>query len=739
MELRVFGIRHHGPGSAKRLARALRQFSPDVLLVELPEDAADLTDFIGQEGLKPPVAMLIYDPKDFSRASYLPFAEFSPEWIAMKYANRQEVPIRAMDLSLGRSLSLSEDQSVFQTADSEMRALRQDPMGVLARLAGYQDSERWWEVMFESRPDDLEVFDAVLEMMTFLRQETAQVESDQTLIREAQMRETLRKVDKEGFERVAVVCGAWHAPVLASWEDFKVKDDKQWLRKTKKKKTNATWVPWSFDRLSLSGGYRAGVISPAWYQLLFRRPEQASVRWMARAARLLRKEDLNASSARVIDAVQLAGQLATIRQLELPGLEELEDAALSSFCEGKQPPLELIREKLAVGDVIGKIPADIPQVPLQQDLEKTIRSARLSKEYQTTEAITKELDLRKDSNRTASRLLHRLLLLNIPWGQARKGSQFKLGSFSEVWRLKWRPDYAIRVIEAGMWGNTVEEAATVRATEAGASCTHLAELTALIDRCLRAELEAALPGLVKELRDRAAQASDVLELMDALEPLVHVLQYGDTRGRPIEGIRSVVAQLVPRICIGLPVAAVSINDEVATELWERLLTFNHNLGLLQVDEYSKAWESTLGQLVDLSGGHLLIRGAAARFLLDLGRADGSITEQRFAYHLSPGSEAVDGARWLEGFLQGSGLLLIHQPALWSLLDHWIDQTPMNLFEEVLPVLKRTFSRFSESERKEMMRLVRQGQAGIDQHREASRLDAERAEVPVAVWKKLMGQ
>ena len=33
--------------------------------------------------------------------------------------------------------------------------------------------------------------------------------------REAFMRRTIRKAEREGFSRIAVVCGAWHAPALA--------------------------------------------------------------------------------------------------------------------------------------------------------------------------------------------------------------------------------------------------------------------------------------------------------------------------------------------------------------------------------------------------------------------------------------------------------------------------------------------------------------------------------------------
>jgi hypothetical protein len=38
-ELHVFGIRHHGPGSARSLVRALDALQPDCVLVEGPPEA----------------------------------------------------------------------------------------------------------------------------------------------------------------------------------------------------------------------------------------------------------------------------------------------------------------------------------------------------------------------------------------------------------------------------------------------------------------------------------------------------------------------------------------------------------------------------------------------------------------------------------------------------------------------------------------------------------------------------
>ena len=39
------------------------------------------------------------------------------------------------------------------------------------------------------------------------------------------------------------------------------------------------------------------------------------------------------------------------------------------------------------------------------------------------------------------------------------------GTYREVWKLQWRPDFAIQVIEASIWGNTVVDATAVFAQD----------------------------------------------------------------------------------------------------------------------------------------------------------------------------------------------------------------------------------------------------------------------------------
>ena len=79
MNFQVFGIRHHGPGSAKSLKKALELYQPDALLVEGPPDANSIIPYMSLKDLKPPVAILLYNPKELSQAAYFPFAAFSPD------------------------------------------------------------------------------------------------------------------------------------------------------------------------------------------------------------------------------------------------------------------------------------------------------------------------------------------------------------------------------------------------------------------------------------------------------------------------------------------------------------------------------------------------------------------------------------------------------------------------------------------------------------------------------------
>lgn len=711
MDLRIYGIRHHGPGSTRRLQKALREQKPDGLLVEIPADVEPALSFVGHAQLIPPVALLVYNPKNLRQAAYLPFAVFSPEWQAIRYAIRENIPVRAMDLPMSiafRQKETSETPVTASSESSEEDLLWKDPLAFLARLAGYTDTERWWEATFEQDDTDTAVFGAILDLMREMRSELSPKDSSDNRIREAHMRKSIRKAYKEGFKHLAVVCGAWHAPALADWSKIPQKADNALLRGLKKVKTKATWIPWTYERLARQSGYGAGVLAPAWYALLYDRRQETATRWMIKVARLFRKEDLDASTAHVMSAVRLANTLAAMRGLAHPGIEELEEAAISVIGQGNAAPWQLIRDKLINGDVVGKVPSEITGIPLQEDFKKSVKSARLTKAYETTEQVSLALDLRKPANLLASRLLHRLRVLDIPWGELRNRATGDTGRFRERWRLKWRPDYALRLIEAGMYGNTIEKATLNYARKIIHGADSLSRLAELLSWLLQADLPDLTGALVQKMQEEAARERDVLELMALLPELVNTLRYGSVVQADEQALFVLIDQLFPRVFAGLKPATVQLEDEAARLVFHQIIELHG--AVIQYDQSAvvTGWAPTLLQMYQADPVHPLIRGLATRLLYNQQVLEADQMEWVLQGVLSNLSDPSAVAAWLEGFLHGNGLLLIHQPGLLRLINQWVDSLPEEGLAVHLPILRRTFSVFSARERKEILKMVERG-------------------------------
>ena len=760
MNLHVFGIRHHGPGSAKSLLQALRHLEPDLILIEGPPDGDQLIEHVANKKLKPPVALLVYNPKNLQEAAYYPFASFSPEWQAMSFALKKAIPVRFMDLpralaftldreaTENRQLSFTPQPNEQETLSKEQRKIAKDPFGYLARLAGYADSERWWEVMFEATKNPEAIFPTILDMISALREESGIVSPIREQRREAYMRQSIRKARKEGFEKIAVVCGAWHSPALHHLDRYKASQDAAVLRGIKKTSTKSTWVPWTYEQLSLQSGYGAGVISPAWYQLLFHQPHDVVIRWMSKVARLFRKEGMDSSSAHIIEAVRLAETLATLRGLSLPGIEEMREAAVSVFCQGYESQMDLIEQKLIIGDVMGKVPPEIPVIPLQQDLDRQIKSTRLSKYRNSTESLWLKadaknprggIDLRKAVDRDKSYLLHRLNILKIHWGKLKKGSKRDTGSFKEYWKLQWKPGFAISIIEAGMWGNTVERAATAFLLNQLQGSKELPELTQLVDAALHANLPTAIAPLIQKLQHASALTRDVYHLMEALPPLINALRYGTSRQLDVLALQEVIDLMIPRICVALPNACVSLDEEASRNLFEKILLTNRSVSLLEQAEHHERWNDLLLTVSQMYQVHSILTGACTRMLFDKGIIDTNAAATQMHYALSRGNDSAKAAHWVEGFLHGSGLLLIHHPGLWNILDEWVVELKPEIFQDILPLLRRTFAEFSGAERAKMLELAKRGDASTHwTEQEEDTVDQERAERMVPVVRLLLG-
>ncbi|MEU9603133.1 DUF5682 family protein [Streptomyces sp. NPDC048057] len=822
------GVRHHGPGSARAVRAALEARRPSVVLVEGPPEGDALLHLAADDGMRPPVALLAHAVDDPGRAAFWPFAEFSPEWVAVRWALAEGVPVRFIDLPAAHSLALAaEDEATegsgagedgpvsdvvpggsasrtgasrpaaavdpewdvaptqavatapaldptggtepgapaVSSADPEWDAvpaavvdpgwdvvpgqgaapararvgdpgwdtaprgsaagtpapapvepvadparMRVDPIAVLAEAAGYDDPERWWEDAVELRgaADPFAAFAALAEAMTALREAYGHGGHERDLAREAHMRLQLRAARKEFRDDVVVVCGAWHVPALG--ERTTLAADRAQLKGLPKLKVETTWVPWTHRRLARRSGYGAGIDSPGWYGHLFTAPDRPVERWLTKVAGLLRDEDVPVSPAHVIEAVRLAEALAVMRGRPLAGLTETTDAVRSVMCDGSDVQLALVRDRLVVGDVLGEVPDAAPAVPLQRDLNRRQRSLRLKPEALEREL---ELDLRKDTDAEKSRLLHRLRLLGVGWGEPVTG-RGSTGTFRETWRLRWEPELYVRVAEAGVWGTTVPSAATAKAEHGALTATALVEVTELAEDCLLAGLADALPVVMRTLADRAALDTDVSHLAQALPALARSLRYGDVRSTDTAALTEVASGLAERICVGLPPACTGLDADGAAVMRVHLDAVHSAMGLLPTaEELADRWGAVLHRLAARDTVAGVVRGRAARLLLDDGRLAEDETAALMSLALSPGTPPADAAAWIEGFVggaSGGGMLLLHDERLLGLVDAWLTGVPTDAFTDVLPLLRRTFSAYEPGVRRALGELLRRGPA-----------------------------
>ncbi|WP_405462203.1 DUF5682 family protein [Streptomyces sp. NBC_00101] len=757
----LLGVRHHGPGSARAVRAALEAVRPRAVLVEGPPEGDGLLALAADPGMRPPVALLAHAEDDPGLASFWPMAEFSPEWVAIRWALAHGAAVRFVDLPAAHSLALAAaargERADEERDDAGPAPL--DPLGVLAEAAGDDDPERWWEDVVEHRTpapgaDPVAPFTVLAEAMTALRETYGDAGDPRDAVREAFMRLQLRSARKEFGDGVAVVCGAWHVPALAARTTLTA--DRALVKGLPKVRTGVTWVPWTHRRLARRSGYGAGIEAPGWYAHLFQAQDRPVERWMTKVAGVLRDADRPVSPAHVIEAVRLAETLAALRGRPLAGLAEATDAVRAVMCDGADLPLALVHDALVVGGALGEVPDGAPAVPLQRDLTRQQRTLRLKPDPPDREL---DLDLRQDMDAARSLLLHRLRLLAVEWGEPVTG-RGSTGTFRETWRLRWEPELSVRIAEAGTWGTTVLTAATAKAEAEARAATTLTEVTALAERCLLAGLPGALPVVMRALADRAALDADVGRLAEALPALARSLRYGDVRATDTSALGEVAAGLATRICVGLPAACTGLDADSAEAMRRAVDEVHGAIALLTAPDppmpapavapgdphpvpsprptpdpdpaptgdpdpdpdpgvppvppgLRARWAAVLRKLSSRDTVAGVVRGRATRLLLDEGGIGDAEAARLMGLALSPGVPPPDAAAWIDGFLQGAsggGMLLVHDERLLALVDGWLTGVPNDTFTDVLPLLRRTFSACEPGVRRTLGELARRGPA-----------------------------
>jgi hypothetical protein len=229
--------------------------------------------------------------------------------------------------------------------------------------------------------------------------------------------------------------------------------------------------------------------------------------------------------------------------------------------------------------------------------------------------------------------------------------------------------------------------------------------------------------------------------MDSLTPLARISRYGDVRQTDAAQVLHVVDGIVVRVCVGLSAACQSLDDEASAAMANRIAAVNGAIKILEKPEHLAAWRTSLGYLADGSGIHERLRGLSSRILLDDKQASPEDSSARMSRALSRGAAPEGAAAWLEGFLSGGGMVLVHDDTLLGLIDEWVCHLSPDHFTQTLPLVRRSFSTFPAMERRQFGQRIQKakpGSAASPRTHTSADWDLARAEKVLPVLREIFG-
>jgi hypothetical protein len=391
------------------------------------------------------------------------------------------------------------------------------------------------------------------------------------------------------------------------------------------------------------------------------------------------------------------------------GFEEVREAVIATLCFGESLLWQQLEQKLLLGDLVGEVPSDAPLIPLLEDLQSQQKRLRLK-----PEALAKELsvDLRSDSGLGRSVLLHRLNLLQIPWGDLSDAGSSR-GTFRERWILCWEPEYAVRLVENLVYGSTIEQAANNRMSQALQEERHLAKLAESVLHSLEAQLNKAADLGLSRLEERAAHTSDCIELLEGLPALINLSPSGTASVLSLGHIDGLILRLTIQSAVALPYACRNLDEEEAQRYRTTLSAAHKALELTDNDASVMAqWWEALQQVAESSKSARQLAGLSARLLYQGDRTSPEALQDQLNRALSPAVPPKEAAQFFDGFFSGAVQNLLYDTILLNAIERWLISLDEEAFIEYLPLFRRIFADLDAMERKQLMDTLLHGRSQV---------------------------
>lgn len=750
----LLGVRHHSPSLARVLPQLLDAAGPDALVIELPAEADEWVQWIGHPEAVAPLAFAVAGENE--AISFYPFADFSPELVALRWAQRNEVPVECADLSAAAMLiddhptddTNTDDPDADDTTDTDTDTPSlPDLLNTHVRA---EHSDDVWDRLVEvpsagAAPEAIRR--SALAVGWAYRQD--QPLNAHTAAREAAIRQGIRRAHTQHGPKVAAVTGAWHSPALTAQRvEEETESDLELLKQWRTGDATASLVPYSEDLLDSRSGYPSGIRDPRWQQTVLTLGgeveafEGGVVTLLTRMAAGIRAEGHPCGPAEIREAHRLTLDLAALRELPVPGRRELLEACTTVFAQGevlgRGRVVARVAEKVLVGDDKGSLAPGTPRSGLAPAFEKDLKALRLPGPGEPTRELTLE-PLRLNVSDPAATLdtnreifLQRCRVAGIAY--ASRDAVAGVGGAQAV-STRWTARYSVAT-EASL-ARTSHQGVTVEQAAAGALRLRRPADNPDPAEAVRGLADASAAGLPEEFDWWLALVARVLPTGAGIEALTDAIETVAAIGEgSVAGMLGLSPQreddvasavnLLADAAVAQVVGLGGSDDAADAIALGRLAALRHaDLGLRLTH--------TLRDFVSTASP--LMQGAATALLHRLGHdCTGMPSIQTKIRGAATKDARTDLRQWLIGFIAASPELVTDDPDLREDLRAGVEDTEEAIFINRLPALRGGFDPLSAAERERLLQAV-----GADRVRLPD-VPAEElgrwAEEDLAAWERL---
>ncbi len=725
----LFPVRHHSPVCSYQLIKTIELYKPEIILIEGPENANSIIPALTHPDTVLPVAFYYFykdtgklvseEAEDYK--CYYPFIYSSPEYNAVKEAEKLGIPAKFIDLPYCDILiNTSENSGLRKKADRHSYADDSHIVGgkfhsAVCEKTGVRNFDEFWEKYFEIAGLELSPEEFVHRMHTYCiitREMTSSEEliADGTVAREDFMASNIKKFSEE-YKKILVVTGGFHSyGIYERLSRKKLKAPR--THKIPEKKQGCYPMAYSYPSADALRGYASGMNFPYFCDCITKSLQngtepcevynEQSLDFLVRTAKRSSKKNIPVSTADVISAKSLMTGLSALRNCRQCGTFELFDGVTSAFIKGEKTvsssiPLDILAG-LASGDGAGKIGDKSHIPPLVADFENLCTKYKLK--YQSASEEIVEIPLfTKPKSTELSRFMHRMDFLGTAFGRMTKGPDLHRNTdrnrVREEWKYRRSPQVDSALIDHTTDGFTIEEACREHAGKILTEKRRCEDASYIAVECFLMGIP--LSDEQKILIDRiTAEDGDFFSVGRGLKQFEMLCRlkklYQSKDSSPEKYLERCFSKLVSAIP-----SMANVPEEKADECSEIIRSAYSTVQDILTD-WIEPFRSSLETLVSSPEKEPSVYGVCTGLLYAMDSDWREQAETAVKGYLNGSPETKKkGAGFLKGLFSSARDIVLNDDSFLNMIDSLITSLEYDDFMEILPSLRLAFSYFTPNE------------------------------------------